>query len=68
VNECLHCNAAGPLSPLYLCERCHKSRHVRCLYMHRRHWSAAWAAHLERLAARAKAGLPLFGPPLPSEG
>jgi hypothetical protein len=57
---CLHCEQRPPANGLGLCRECAAVRGVRVLYLKRRGWTPQWEAHLRRLTARARRGLPLF--------
>jgi hypothetical protein len=54
---CVHCEKAPQTTELRLCARCAHKSQVRVLY---KPVAAAWSAHLDRLAARARLRLPLF--------
>jgi hypothetical protein len=57
---CLHCESAPQQHYLRLCQRCARVKGIRLLYRKTSRWTPAWDEHLQRLAARARAKLPLF--------
>jgi hypothetical protein len=64
---CLHCERRPAVTDLGLCTSCHGRRHIRTLYLRRRHWTPEHEANLRRLTRRASLGLPLFEPDPPSD-
>jgi hypothetical protein len=63
-DHCLHCLAQGdeskPINKLGLCPTCARKKRIRILYKTRWDRPSGWEEHLERLAERARQGLPLF--------
>lgn len=39
---CLHCEAGPSVSPLGLCQQCHRSKGLRELYAHKAGWTPEW--------------------------
>jgi hypothetical protein len=67
VSRCEHCEKPAERDELGLCAHCSSVDSVRVLYSRRRGWTPEWEENLRRLARRARARLPLFEGPEPSE-